>query len=114
MAITKKAAKPAEEEGLGSPRNTNDRNLSICGKNLSLSPMGEDRFFVTIPKELTEAEQEEHEATGAWPIRLGEHLPEHVPFLDFLVEQGVSEWRRFLSEAKSANDAEPAEKGGQP
>lgn len=73
-------------------------------------------FFVTIPtvETFTSEEKAAYEA-GEYTLRICEHLPPHEGFLDFLVEQGVAEWRRFLVEEKPANDVDSIEsdkKGG--
>ncbi len=75
-----------------------------------------NEFFVTIPtvETFTSEEKAAYEA-GEYTLRICEHLPPHEGFLDFLVEQGVAEWRRILIDEKPANDVDPTEsdrKGG--
>lgn len=83
---------------------------------LAAATLPVDEFFVTIPtvETFTPEEKAAYDA-GEYTLRVCEHLPPHEGFLDFLVEQGVAEWRRFLIDEKPANDVDAIEsdkKGG--
>lgn len=77
---------------------------------LGTATLPANEFFVTIPtvETFTSEEKAAYEA-GAYTLRICEHLPPHEDFLDFLVEQGVAEWRRILIDEKPANNVDPTE-----
>ena len=80
-------------------------------EDLATFALPRGRFWITIPaaENFTPEERALFES-GRYPFTVCEHTPEHETFLDFLVEQGVAEWRRDLdaSPAGSPDDA----KGG--
>lgn len=74
-----------------------------------------ETFWVTIPHpDNFDAEEREIYEAGEYPLTVDEYLPEHLPLLDFLADQGVREWRRRLTVANADVSATKAEtsKGG--
>lgn len=63
---------------------------------LEASTLPKDKtFFVVIPRPETfkPDEQAAFEA-GHYPMRVAEHLPEHVDLVDYLIERSVASWTR--------------------
>jgi hypothetical protein len=63
-------------------------------EDLATVALPKGRFWITIPaaKNFTAEERALFES-GQYPFTVCEHLPEHLAFLDFLINQGVAAWR---------------------
>lgn len=52
-------------------------------------------FFVVIPKvETFKTDEQAAYKAGHYPMRVSEHLPEHVDLVDYLIERSVASWTR--------------------
>ena len=69
----------------------------VMAKLPVLSPRNHRRkFYVVIPgwKSMTPAEREQEAKDAVWPVRIREYLPEHLDFIQYLLERSLAKWSR--------------------
>ncbi len=78
---------------------------AVSYPDFGATPLPTGRFWVRIPSPTSlSAEDRKLLECDLYPFDICEHLPEHVRFLDFLIEQGVAEWKRILDQRRSDDD----------